>query len=117
MRAPAQAVNGGVGARAATVGTVFAPTGTTAELLDQLSTESDQLSDRIVDNLGQQDALVRILTLWGRVRPDIEAQRPDLIPGFQSAIDLLQTGVDRRRPADADKATNNLRTLITAYAG
>jgi hypothetical protein len=95
--------------------TVFAPTGTTAELLDQLLTEAGALGDRIADNEGQQDAFARIETLWSLVGPDIEAQQPELVPGFQSAIDLLQTGVQRRRPADADKATNNLRTLIAAY--
>jgi hypothetical protein len=95
--------------------TVFAPTGTTTQLLDELLTESGELSDRIVENRGQQDAFARIETLWALVGPDLEVERPDLVPGFQSAIDLLRTGVDRRRPADADKATNNLRTLIAAY--
>jgi hypothetical protein len=95
--------------------TVFAPTGTTAELLDQLLTEAGGLSDLIVDNHGQQEAFARIETLWALAAPGVEARHPDLVPGFQSAIDLLQTGVERRRPADADKATNNLRTLIAAY--
>jgi hypothetical protein len=95
--------------------TVFAPSGTTAELLDHLLTEAGALGDRIADNEGQQEAFARIETLWSLVAPDVEAQQPDLLPGFQSAIDLLQTGVQRRRPADADKATNNLRTLIAAY--
>jgi hypothetical protein len=95
--------------------TVFAPSGTTAELLDQLLTEAGALGDRIADNEGQQEAFARIETLWSLVAPDVEAQQPDLLPGFQSAIELLQTGVQRRRPADADKATNNLRTLIAAY--
>ena len=95
--------------------TVFAPNGTTAELLGQLLTEAGALGDRIADNEGQQEAFTRIETLWSLVAPDVEAQQPDLVPGFQSAIDLLQTGVQRRRPADADKATNNLRTLIAAY--
>jgi hypothetical protein len=95
--------------------TVFAPTGTTAVLLGQLLSEAGALGDRIVDNHGQQEAFARIETLWALVAPDVQAHRPDLITGFQSAIDLLRTGVERRRPADADKATNNLRTLIGAY--
>ena len=95
--------------------TVFAPSGTTAVLLGQLLTEAGALGDRIADNHGQQDGFARIETLWALVAPDVETQRPDLVPGFQSAIDLLRTGVERRRPADADKATNNLRTLIAAY--
>jgi hypothetical protein len=95
--------------------TLFAPTGTTAELLDQLLTEAGALGDRIVDNHGQREAFARIETLWALAAPDVQAQRPDLIPGFQSAINLLRTGVERRRPADADKATKILRTLIAAY--
>jgi hypothetical protein len=97
--------------------TVFAPTGTTVELLDQLLAESDGLSDLIVENHGQQAAFARIETLWALVGADIGAQRPDLVPGFQSAINLLRTGVERRRPADADKAHNNLRVLVVAYTG
>ena len=95
--------------------TVFAPAGTTAELLDELVAESGRLSDLIVENEGQQAALARIETLWALVRADIEAERVDLLPGFESAIGLLRTGVERRRPADADKAHNNLRTLVAAY--
>ena len=51
------------------------------------------------------------------MRDDLAAERADLVPGFESAIGLLRTGVERRRPADADKATNNLRTLVAAYTG
>jgi hypothetical protein len=95
--------------------TVFAPAGTTGELLDQLVAESGQLSDLIVANEGQRDALARIETLWALMRPDIESERPDLLAGFESGIGLLRTGVERRRPADADKAYNNLRMLAAAY--
>ncbi len=97
--------------------TVFAPSGTTAELLDQLVAESGQLSDLIVENEGQRAALARIDAIWALARADIATDQEDLLPGFESAIGLLHTGVDRRRPADADKAHNNLRTLVAAYAG
>jgi hypothetical protein len=96
--------------------TVFAPTGTTAELLDDLVAESGRLSDLIVAGDGEGVAFARIETLWALVAPDIAADRPDLAGGFESAIGLLRTGVERRRPADADKAYNNLRTLVAAYA-
>jgi hypothetical protein len=95
--------------------TVFAPTGTTAELLEQLLTESNGLSDLIVANEGQQAALVRIDALWALARDEVASERADLLPGFESAIGLIRTGVERRRPADADKAYNNLRMLVTAY--
>jgi hypothetical protein len=97
--------------------TVFAPTGTTAELLDDLLAESGRLSDLIVAGEGEEDAFARIETVWALVGPEIAADRPDLTGGFESAIGLLRTGVERRRPADADKAYNNLRTLVAAYEG
>jgi hypothetical protein len=97
--------------------TVFAPSGTTAELLDQLLAESGQLSDLIVENEGQRAALARIDAIWALVGTEIATRQEDLLPGFESAIRLLRTGVERRRPADADKAHNNLRTLVAAYAG
>jgi hypothetical protein len=97
--------------------TVFAPSGTTAELLDQLLAESGQLSDLIVENEGQRAALARIDAIWALVGTEIATRQEDLLPGFESAIRLLHTGVERRRPADADKAHNNLRTLVAAYAG
>ncbi len=96
--------------------TVFAPSGTTAELLDELVAESGRLSDLIIAGEGEVDALARMETLWSLVGDDIAAERPDLVPGFDSAIGLLRTGVERRRPADADKAFNNLRALAAAYA-
>jgi hypothetical protein len=97
--------------------TVFVPSGTTAELLDQLVAESGRLSDLIVENEGQRVAIARIDAIWALARTDIATDHEDLLPGFESAIGLLHTGVDRRRPADADKAHNNLRTLVAAYAG
>jgi hypothetical protein len=96
--------------------TAFAPSGTTAELLDQLVAESGRLSDLIIANDAEVEALARIETLWSLVGDEVAAERPDLVPGFDSAIGLLRTGVERRRPADADKAYNNLRALAAAYA-
>lgn len=96
--------------------TVFVASGTTVELLDQLVGESGRLSDLIVADDGAVEALARIETLWSLAGDDVAAERPDLVPGFESAIGLVRTGVERRRPADADKAYNNLRALFAAYA-
>jgi hypothetical protein len=97
-----------------TTTTVFVATGTTSELLDQLVETATGLSEAIVDNEGQRDIMARIDTLWEAVRPGVEDAVPDTILEFDRAIALMHNGVDRRRPADADKALNNFRNLVAA---
>ena len=81
----------------------------------QLAAETATLSDRIIENEGQREALARIEALWALIRPAIEAEREELLGGFDTVVDLLRRSVERRRPADADKAHKNLLTLIAAY--
>ncbi|MFV0307396.1 MAG: hypothetical protein ACK5OX_06610 [Desertimonas sp.] len=88
------------------------PTGTTAELLDRLIDETTALSERVVEDDGETEALARIEALWVAVEPDIEAERPDLLDEFDGAMDYARRAVERRRPADADKASRNLRSLV-----
>lgn len=95
--------------------TVFAPAGSTAELLDQLVGEAATLSEAIVENQGQRDMMARIDVLWAAVRTDVdEAVSTATLTDFDRTIELLRNSVERRRPADADKAHNNLRTLVAA---
>jgi len=95
--------------------TVFTPAGSTAAILDQLLDEAATLSEAIVENDGQGNVMARIDALWAAVRPDIdEAVSAAALADFDRTIELLRNGVERRRPADADKAHNNLRTLVAA---
>lgn len=93
-----------------------APSGTTTELGAALVAEARGLSDKIVDGEGQVEALSRLRARWDALRPDVEAANPDLLASFEVAIELAANGVERRRPADADKASNNLATLVDALA-
>ena len=54
--------------------------------------------------------------IWEAARPGVEQAGPDSVLEFDQAIELLHTGVDRRRPADADKAYNNLTQLVAALS-
>ncbi len=94
--------------------TEFVANGSTAELLDQLLAEAGGLSEAIVANEGQHDIIGRIDVIWAAARPGVESAAPDQLLEFDRAIVMLHTGVDRRRPADADKAYNNLRNLVAA---
>jgi hypothetical protein len=94
--------------------TEFVASGSTAELLDQLLAEASGLSEAIVVNEGQHDTIGRIDALWEAARPGVAEAVPDGLLEFERAIALLHNGVDRRRPADADKAYNNLVQLVAA---
>lgn len=98
-----------------TTTTVIAPTGSAAELLASIATRIDDLSEQLVDGDGQREALARIQVEWAAVRPTIEAEKPALLPGFDAVLAQVQRAVDRRRPADADKAAKNLAVLIRSY--
>ncbi|HEU4840018.1 MAG TPA: hypothetical protein VFT09_01200 [Ilumatobacteraceae bacterium] len=95
--------------------TVFVATGSTPELLAAISAEVALLSEKLVDNDGQRDALARIEAQWAVARPTVATDRPELLDGFDAAIAQVRRSVERRRPADADKAAKNLATLIAAY--
>ena len=91
--------------------------GRAIELLPELSTELSRLSALIVANEGDEASFERIAALWAAARVEVAQQRPELVDGFERAIGLAQNGVERRRPADADKAFRNLTSLVDAYVG
>jgi hypothetical protein len=86
--------------------------GSTADVLDRLLDEAAGLSEAIVDNEQQRQVIRRIDVLWEAARPAVEESAPDSVQDFDRTIALMHTGVDRRRPADADKAYTNLTNLI-----
>jgi hypothetical protein len=98
-----------------TTTTVFVPTGSTKDLLASILTEVDALSEKLVAGEGQRPALARIQAEWAVVRPRVQAARPALLAGFDSVLAQVQRSVDRRRPADADKAAKNLAVLIRSF--
>jgi hypothetical protein len=97
-----------------TTTTVFVAEGTTSELLDQLLTDAVGLSETIVENEGDEALVDRLNTIWDAARPGVEEAEPDLIYEFDRAIEMMNSAVERRRHADADKALNNLRNLVAA---
>ena len=97
--------------------TVFTVSGTPDELLAAIAAEVGELSEKLVDNRGQGEALARVQAQWEAVRPVVESDRPELLAGFESAIGQVERAVERRRPADADKAARSLASLIAAFTG
>ena len=96
--------------------TVFAPAGTTAELLAQLAAETGgarATGSSTTTASARRWPASRRCGRWS-ARPST-TERPELLEGFDTVIDLVRRSVERRRPADADKAHKNLLTLIAAY--
>ncbi|MEX0847968.1 MAG: hypothetical protein WD023_09335 [Ilumatobacteraceae bacterium] len=95
--------------------TTTLPTGTTAEILERLRTQSVALSGVMIDGGDTTEAYDSLADLWAAARPDVQAARPDLIDGFDRSLAMSKKAVDYKRAADADKAARNIDALVSAY--
>jgi hypothetical protein len=89
--------------------------GTPDELLGDLVEAWRGLDQRVVDGDGAAEALLRIDTIWGLVEPQVRSERPELLFGFEQAIGLARSSVERRRPADASKGFKLAVDLANVY--
>ena len=60
--------------------------------------------------------LADIRAIWIGIQPQIGDASQDLLDDTQRMINLFITAVERKRPADADKAMRFLPSLISALA-
>jgi hypothetical protein len=91
--------------------------GSTAELLAEMSTEMSRLSAQIGDSGDEKATLLRINALWDAARSDVESTRPELVGGIDTTVEMATTAVVRIRPADGDKAFQILNDLVDRYTG
>ena len=61
------------------------------------------LDQRVIDANRATDALARIESIWAQTEPVLRRERPTALFGFEQALDLARSAVERRRPADASK--------------
>lgn len=83
-----------------------APTGDVKELLAQLGDLTVGLGQMIVDGdtAAAKARLAQAHAIWSVMEPQIRAAGVDLVEEVQTVISLITTAVERKRPADADKA-------------
>jgi hypothetical protein len=100
-----------------TTTTIPTPEGDIIELLDQLDELTDNLGQEIVD--GERATIDRKLAIAQAIlvviEPQIRESGVDLLEDVERIVGLVQTAVQRKRPADADKAKRFL-TLIRESA-
>lgn len=95
--------------------TTTLPSGSAAELLPQLLEHSVSLSGVMIAGDDVDAVAEQIDSLWAATRSEVQADRPDLLEGFDQAIAMIDKAVRFSRAADADKAARNLTVLVDAF--
>ena len=96
--------------------TTTIPRGTTEELFAQLLETGKELGNDIAqgDMTTARLKLADIKAIWIGIQPQIAQATQDLLDDTQRMINMFTTAVERKRPADADKAMRFLPSLISA---
>lgn len=104
---------------AATTSTTLAPpTGSVRELLAELSDLTVGLGDVVVegDNDTARARLDRAVAIGAVLVDRVTAAGVDLVEDIERIVGLIRTAVERKRPADADKAQRFTGLIIEAAA-
>jgi hypothetical protein len=98
--------------------TTTLPSGDVDVLLETLLDRVRGLSEIVVETGGEraQNRLAEIEAVWERSRVILVRDHATLIEDFDRMIALCRLAVERRRPAEADKAYAFLRPLVAAVA-
>lgn len=96
-----------------TTSTIPTPSGDIPSLLTQLAESASGLGQAIVD--ADKDTYMRKRAeadaIWKVLEPEIRASGVDLVDDVARIINFFHTAVDRKRPADADKAARFLELI------
>ena len=94
--------------------TTTIPDGTLTELFDQILAIGSGLGNDVASgkSVDAREKLADIKATWQAVQPLIADRGADLNADLQRLINLYVTAVERKRPADADKATRFLGLAI-----
>jgi hypothetical protein len=97
-----------------TTSTVPVPSGTSVELLEQLSTVVQGLGQAVVDGDSATTAhkMAQTDAIWKVLEPQIRESGVDLVEDVQRIVNFVHTAVTRKRPAEADKAGRFLSLIL-----
>ncbi|MGA0863950.1 MAG: hypothetical protein ACO3RB_08695 [Ilumatobacteraceae bacterium] len=95
------------------------PTGDISDLLGQLAELTNGLGQVVIDNNRTEGErrIARAEEIWAVLEPQIREAGVDLVEEVRSIVDLIATSVNRRRPADGDKAQRFIDLIIDSVPG
>ena len=93
-----------------------APTGSIISLLQQLIPVADGLGQAVVDGESKlaKEKVAQANAILLAIEPLILESEIDILESVQRVVRLMQTAVERKRPADADKALRFIPLIIDA---
>lgn len=97
------------------------PSGTTDDLLRELSSALDGLSVLIGPDStgrtppGKNDQIRLIKGIWDAIQSDMTSSNPEAADAIGRMVLQAQTAVERNRPADADKAARFAGQVIDRF--
>ncbi len=99
--------------------TTTIPRGTLSELFQEILSIGRDLGNDVASgkSTDAREKLADIKATWQAIQPMIADQGADLNADLQRLINLYITSVERKRPADADKATRFLTLAIEPLVG
>ena len=91
--------------------TTTLPSGTPAELLPTLRDTAFLLSPAMIEGKGKQ-VMAELDRLWSAISAQLP--RTEFVDDAAHQLDLMRTGVERKRAADVDKAALHLQAIVDA---
>jgi hypothetical protein len=97
-----------------TTSTVPVPSGTSVELLEQLSTVVQGLGQAVVDKdrATMNHKVAQTEAIWKVLEPQLQDSGVDLVDDVKKIVDFVNVAVTRTRPAEADKAVRFLALIM-----
>ena len=98
------------------VTTTTVPNGDIPELLGQLLENTQGLGSAIVakDKAVTAEKLRNVESIWVALKPQLLELPNDLVTDIERIVNLVRSAVNKKRPADADKALRFVSLIVDA---
>lgn len=98
------------------VTTTTVPTGSVTELLAAMHDATDGLGNLVAQKRGDdaRQRLAIVESIWVALQPQLVALKNDSDVDVERIVNLVRSSVNKKRPADADKASRFIQILLDA---